>query len=631
MSSAAPAHTGAGAGRGPQPVRAPRSTQPLRAPDRVLAQLTGTPTRVVGAGLCLVVAAVLFRAWVVLPAWFFLDDYVYLDDARDEPFGLSWLLEPYNGHFMPGARLLISAVAGAGPVNWGVAATTTLGLQAVAGLAALWSLVRLFGPRPGVLVPLAVYLSTVITVPGLVWWAAAINLVPVQIALTCAVTCWVEALRTRAPRWLALTVLSVVVGLCFDVRAVLTLPVLAFLAAAYFARGGPGRRLGEVVGRWWRGLGVLVVVGAAYSWFYLSQVDQVTSRPRWTDVRDLAADVFGRTLPTGTVGGPWRWFDPSPPTALADPPSALVAVAWVVVVGVVGWVALRRRRTLRAWMPLLGYSAALVYLVASTRSSAAEVAGLEYRFLTEAGFLLALGLALATMTLPGAVESSEARERAAVPPAPYALVAAGTVAVVVGGVWSTAAYAREWHTRNASQPYVARLSADLAAEGPVDIAELRTRERVLSALVFPRNNTRTLIAPLSDDARFPPVSGDLHVVADDGSLAAAVVDPATRSQVGPVPGCGWLAEASELTVPLEDEAEEELQWLRVGYLLGSDTRATLVAGEVSTEVDLEAGLNSVFVRHNGGFDTVSLTGLPPDAGLCVDVVEVGGLLPAGLR
>jgi hypothetical protein len=256
------------------------------------------------------------------------------------------------------------------------------------------------------------------------------------------------------------------------------------------------------------------------------------------------------------------------------------------------------------------------------------VTGLEYRFLTEAGFLLSLGLALATMSLPGAVGSSEVRSQTVLPSAPRALVAVVTAAVVLGGVWSSAAYARDWHTRNASQPYVTRLAADLAAAGPVDVAELRTRERVLSALVFPRNNTRTLAAPISDDVRFPSVSGDLQVVADDGSLAPAVIDPSTRSRVGPVPGCGWLADSPDLTVPMERDVEQKLQWLRVGYLLGSDTRARLVAGDVSAEVDLEAGLNSLFVRHNGGFDEVSLTGLPPGTGLCVDVVEVGGLLPA---
>lgn len=632
MTSAASVDTRAGDG----PARDDDDSGPgrdrSRTTARTLARAAGrvrTPAGVVGAGLALVVAAVGFRAWVVYPAFFFLDDYVYLDDAGSADLGPAWLAEPYNGHVMPGARLLIMLVARGGPVDWPLAATTSLVLQACAGLAMLWTLVRVFGPRPGVLVPLAVYLSTAITVPGFVWWAAAINLVPVQVALTLAVGSWVCAMRTREPRWVILVAAWVTLGLCFDVRAVLTLPVLAFVSLAYFAHGGPLRRAAVVLGARRPAIAVLAALGGAYTAYYLTQVEQITTRPSVSVVAALAGDVYGRTLPTGILGGPWRWYDPAPPTALADPPPLLVALTWCVLLVVVAWIALRRSRTLRAWVPLVGYVAALVWLVASTRSSAAQVAGLEYRFLTEAGVLLALGLGLATMPLPGAVESSSARQRPLVAPPPRVLVAALTTAVVLGGTWSAATYAHVWHTRNDSEPFVRRLAADLSAAGPVDVAELRTRDGVLSELVFPRNNTRTLAAPLSGDVSFPPVSDDLHVVDDDGALSKAAVDPTVRSAPGPVPGCGWLVDGPALTVPLDGTAPAGLSWLRVGYLLGSDTSATLVAGGVAVEVDLEAGLQSLFVRHNGDFDEIRLTGLPAGTNLCVDVVEVGDLVPFG--
>lgn len=161
------------------------------------------------------------------------------------------------------------------------------------------------------------------------------------------------------------------------------------------------------------------------------------------------------------------------------------------------------------------------------------------------------------------------------------------------------------------------------------MAELRTSEEVLSALVYPRNNTRTLLAPMTDRVTFPGVSSSLLVVDTDGSLSRAAIDPTARSVPGPVAGCGWLSKGQDLTIPMERPVGSEVRWLRVGYLLGADAPATLRVGETSVDVDLEAGLNSLFVRQGSGFDEVRVLDLPDDADLCVDVVEVGRLVPGG--
>ncbi len=59
---------------------------------------------------------------------------------------------------MPLGRLLAWSAGRAGDLAWWPGALQLVGLQLAAGLAAVWMLVRLAGPRPAILAPLAFYL-----------------------------------------------------------------------------------------------------------------------------------------------------------------------------------------------------------------------------------------------------------------------------------------------------------------------------------------------------------------------------------------------------------------------------------------------------------------------------------------
>lgn len=594
--------------------------------DRV-ASRTWRPAEVWLAAALLVVASLALRAWVVVPAFFFLDDYVYLADARSGPSGLAWLLAPYNGHLMPAARALIWWVDGQGPADWGAAATTSLALQAAASVAFAWMLVRFFGARPAVLLPLALFLTTAITVPALVWWAAAINLAGVQAALFCALGCWVEVMRGGRLRWLLGTLAAVALGLAFDVRGVLALPVLAAVSVAYFTTGGPRQRLRTLLRDHLVPLLTLAGVGGAYTAYYLVAVEGVTTWPQPGDAAVLLAVALGATLPLGAVGGPWRWTPGAPPTALADTAVVPVLIAWLVLgVGVV-WLARRRTRTLRGWAVAVAYAAVLVLLVAGTRSAAGTAAAREYRFLVESGGLLALALALALLPVPGAPGSSAPRAHPAVAAPRRTTALLAVAAVAVGGVVSTVGYARSWHDDNASAPYVDRLAADLEALGPVDVAETRVPRRVLDPLVFPRNNTRTLLEALDSPAGLTTASTELHVVADDGSVRRAAVAPTTVSSPGPVPGCGWqVRPGAPVRVPLEQPVADGPTWMRVAFLAGEGVQVQVDAGGTVVREPLRPGLGSLFMLHGGGFDGVEVSVADGSADLCVDRVEVGGLV-----
>ena len=321
-------------------------------------------------GGLMITAQVLFRAWAVYPAWFFLDDYNHLIAARSSGLSGSYLLEPYAGHLWPGGRLVVWLMTQTGALNWPLAATGTLVMQAAASCAALWMLVVLFGPRRIILIPLGLYLTTALTMPAYIWWSAALTLLPVQIAFFVATATWVKFLRTRRLWPLLATVAAVALGLAFDVKGILVLPVLAYVALAYFSSGSILSRARHVLVRYRVAWVILVLVGGAYSVYYVLEVPQITTQSLSSSLPDILATMLGATFVSGILGGPWHWEVSAPPTAFSDPPALLVNVSWVVLALVVVWIALRRTRTVRAWVLLGSY---LVVLGGAARQHAVEL------------------------------------------------------------------------------------------------------------------------------------------------------------------------------------------------------------------------------------------------------------------
>ena len=240
-------------------------------------ELTTRTDLVIGAALLMLAAQIGFRAWALYPSWFFLDDYILLGDARRDGLSPGYLMEPYGGHLMPVGRLVVWVVEASGPVNWGLAATLTLVMQLLASLAAWWMLSTLFGVRWSVLVPYAVYLSSTMTFPATIWWAPALNLVPVQACFFAATAAWVIHLRTRRRSWLWVTVAVLLAGLACDVKASLVVPVLHLPRLARTSNRARSW-LASVPSSADRliTLAAVVVPVLAYAAYYLTQVPQIT-------------------------------------------------------------------------------------------------------------------------------------------------------------------------------------------------------------------------------------------------------------------------------------------------------------------------------------------------------------------
>ena len=581
----------------------------------------------------LVLAQLGLRAWALYRSWFYLDDYNLLLDAQGEAVDADYLLTPYNSHLMPAGRLIAWLVESSGSLDWSVAATSVLVLQATAGVAALWMLTTLFGVRWSILAPLSIYLFSPMTVPAMMWWTAALNQVFLQTTFFVAVAAAVRYLRGRRLVWLLATMAAVAVGLLFYVKALLLGPVLAFVALAYFTEGGPIARLRQAVRLYWPAVLSGGVVVGAYLVYYTRNVSEPFTGTSAALVGRLADSMIGTAFGAALVGGPWRWESTAPPNAFADPPAWSVHLAWVVVAVVVLYGALTRVRTARAWVLAVGYVLALLVLLVNSRAPVyGSIIGLEYRYLTDAACVIALATGLAFIPLQGAVGSSAPR------PDPLLrlrarpwLTTSLVTAVCVSSVASTVPYVHRWHTDNASRGYLSTLERELHDVGTVDLADQEVPDDVIAGVFAPANRLRRLLPLLDATAAFPSSTDRLVAVDDDGVLREAVIEPDVAAEPGPRAGCGWFADERGRTVPLEGRAFDWTWWIRIGYLASADSPVRITAGDAVVETDVQRGAHSLFVRVEGSFDGVRISGLAPDVAVCVDTIDVGQPTAGGSR
>lgn len=587
---------------------------------------------VLAAAAVLVAAQTGFRAWALYPSFFFTDDYRLMLAARATDLSVAHLLTPFDSQFMPAGRLAVWLVAYSGATNWSAAATLTLLVQLLASAGCVWMLATLFGARPAILGPLVLYLTSALTMPGFMWWAAALNQLPMQLAFFLAVGSWVEYLRTRRRSRLLATFAALTLGLACYPKALLIVPVLAWLLLAYFTQGTLRERLRSGL----TGFPLASVLGATaavgYLAFYLVAIPQPfesESPAAGNRAAEVADAMLGTSLPTGLLGGPWTWLNTSPPIVLAQPPSWTVPLAWTILVLGAVYLALRRARTGRAWVLLGGYALLAYALLATSRGQLfGRIAGLEYRYLTDVLPVAALAIGLACLGLRGAVGSSAGRPEPLIDIdlGPRTAVAA-TVLVALGGTASSLSYVQYWHEENAGRGYVKTVQAQFEANGPVDLADQLVPSTVMPEYTKPSNRTAVFIPLVSDGARFPLISSNLKVLDDLGQVVPAVITPGPRSLDGPDRGCGYRLTAGPTRIRLDSAAFDFGWWVRIGYLAGSDGTLSARIGDVTQEVPVIRGLNSAFVHVTAEFDSVELSSTAGGGVVCVDSVEVGQAVP----
>lgn len=600
------------------------------------------------ASLALIALHLMLTGFRLGRSWWWQDDLYMFGLVADRDLTLGLLFADYNGHLQPGSWLLAWLVAHLAPFAWWPAVVTQLALVAAVDLALLALLRRMFGRRPAILVPLAMFCATSLTLNAILWWAAGMQWLPTTLCLALCLYFHVGFLTTGDRRQAIGAIASLVGGLLFFEKALAVLAVLAFVTLAYDTTGPWWRRPVRAFRRHPRYWGAFTLLTLGYLALYVSRTT-VTSLPARNagDVVELARETLLYTYLPALFGGPLSWGSaPGSLTAWPTPPTLVVWVSAllgaVLVLGSL-WAGRRARAASRrslgvrnpsaAWVLLAAFLGLSIGLVARTRLGfVGPIIGRDTRYVTDAALLGPLCLALAWLPLrvmaasdadPPTRRSRSSRRRAV-------LLRAGTMFVLVVttcGVISGERYLRN-PSLNPGADYVANLRADLAA-APEPVAMFD--QAVPGVMMMPAFGPGAMLShvtkPLPERPRFVTWAPAVKVADDRGHLRDASVAGVTAPGTPVVCGRGQV---------VRELPASPIAWAwkaEIAYTANRETAALVTLddgrpGARAVPVRLSAGMHQLYVSLEGGGNRFMLSGLTPDAVVCLGQVSVGRLRPA---
>lgn len=568
----------------------------------------------------LVVATAGLRLWSVSRWSWNSDDWIYLHDASVESF-LPFVLQNYNGHFMPGQFVIVWVLNAVAPLDHGVVAIVTALWAAL--LAALWAVAlrQLWGTGAVTwAVLLLLTLSPLMASPTM-WWAAALQTLALQ---TCFAACLYFAARlidTGGAQGAVGLLVSYGAGLLMWEKALfLVLPLVVILV---HATPGPLR---ETLARYRRVLVWLAGLSAGYLLVFLAAVrlsgPASANAVRVDPVRSVGDsttffyDLWAHLLAPGLLGGPWDTL-PTPEDYDSRPGTPVSVVALVALVALVVWL-LRRDR--RAWLPI---AAAVLYaavawgtILFSSRFDIVSWHRLGYeRYAVDAFAVLVILLGEAAVRARPRREERSAVPRWAAP--------AGVLLLAVSlGVASSLAVVR--FGESPTGPWLANLERGIDGAGSVTLVDRYAPDDVMAATFWlDQARLSYLLAPWQDTVRFGEAATELHVVGDDGRVAATTFAPTSTAPPGPVADCGYLVEAgSPQTVDVAPDLFAYEWVLKVDAFSGAGG-TLVVRGDDELEVSIPEGLSSQQLAFVGTPDSFELEMAEEGTNACVTGFSVG--------
>jgi hypothetical protein len=491
-------------------------------------------------------------------------------------------------------------------------------------------------PGWGLLVPLAVFLFSPLTLEASSWWAVGINMLPMQLAMVLSIGATVKYIRTRRRKHLVTLALSVLLGLLFFEKALLTVALVFLVALCLYAPGGPLRAIGATIRRWWPAWTTLTLLSLLFLAGYLSVSTSSLRRPSSVqEVVDFVTQMFGTTLIPGLLGGPWSWFPAGDGAPITAPTEPMRWVALALMLTFVAWtVWLRGAAAGRAWLLVLLYTALVAGLLGATRMGSvySAVAGAVPRYIADVIVVaaIAIGVALCGLRREGLDDLVDAPPRTApvrwaARPALLGVLAALLVSATVTGV----RFGDEWSLK-AGRDYLANARADLArAPAGTVFMDEPVPESVVGRLSHPYNMQSEFFAPLKHGPVFVTQAREVSVFDDEGHIRPGWVR-GVKAVPGPLSGCGYqLGYGKSTRVPLADPVNAYWHVVRIAYLADRDTSAQVRIGiDKPVAFDVRRGLNAMFLIVWGSGADVRVDVLDKAASVCSNEIAVGELVPA---
>jgi hypothetical protein len=580
----------------------------------------------------LIAVQLVIRGALAFGGYFYWDDLILIGKAGTH--GLlspSYLFDDHDGHVMPAAFLIGGAIIRLAPLDWTGPAISLVVLQLLASLALLRALYVILGWRWLLLIPLTFALFTPLGVPGFAWWAAALNSLPMLAALAWVCADAILLVRTGNQRYAVTGVLVYLGGLLFFEKAAV-IPFVAFaIAALLWHVQGERAALGTV---WRAGLRLWIaslILTVGWVALYLAVVNQ----QRWSTDLAMTWDLLSRSITHGIVpglaGGPWHWDRWAPASPWAAPPPLVMALGWLVLIGVLALSLLRKQRIGLVWLTAAGYTVACqvpIYLMRSSKQTALELAQ-TLRYLPDLVVVLAL-LAAVAFNAPNRIGRMSHRLDASRPRAVLVTALAGLF--VASSLYSTATFLASWRD-DPAQPYLQNARAGLAAAHAASNAPLLDQEvdpLVLQRVAAPENQASHMFALLRDRPEFATSTTQLRMLDSSGRLIDARVTWVRTIAPGPMPPCGYFAQPDKPARLILDGPLLPADWtVELNYLANSDGSMTLSLTQgPDVKVPVHPGLNRVFARLPGAGNAILVRANTTALALCIASGPVGFLAPA---
>jgi hypothetical protein len=585
---------------------------------------TWRPDPLTAVTLGLVALQLVVRGWVVGGSYYFQDDFVHLDLARRLGLTADFLVRDHGGELEVGKNAVVWLLSHVVGTSFAPAAASILVLQAVASLLLFALLRTLFGPSPAILVPWAVYLFTPLALASSAWWSAALQTLPLQIALVLTVLATTRAHRERSWRWGAVAVVAQVTGLLFWEKAVLVLPTALAVHLLVTTSPAPWRSRVQGLLRIWPVWVAQAVVLAGYVAAYVAVVDEPLPRVGAEAGRVVDQTLFRMFVP-GLFGGPWHAEGAGETVyPVTETFAAVVFLALAAAVVALSW-AVTGPRALEGWALLVGYVAADLLLLGLGRAEWLEERTRDPRFLTDALPVLVVAVLAAWRGLfddrAGRPAAAWFRNRLSLAGAMrvVAVLAAScllTTVQLAPEVQHT--YARNFVLGVADQLDASRDRPVVSTGAPVEVAAGADLADLMSAV--------------GRDDVFDRPATQMYVF--DGLAALRPMDlfPGAEVRQGPEPGCGWRVAGEEtVLVPVRAGDPDGSRVVRLGYLAGdpADLRVT-VAGRPQT-LRVPAGVGRAFfvVGAGAGELSVQVEGVGTATTVCITDAAVGLAWVAG--
>lgn len=577
-------------------------------------------------GTPLIALRIALRVWVSIGAYFHMDDWFYLVDSSQQDFG-SYITQIYNGHLMPLGFSVVWILQSMWPAEWGAAAAFVIAMDTLAIVFFVLLLRRAFRPSRWLLVPLAVGLFAPMWATTAVWYASALQMVPLTAALYATVYYLVIHHQTGRYRWLVLSVIAYGIGLAFWEKTLLVTIVVAFVSVGFFTDGRLLRRVRSA----WAVLLAFALASLAYIGVYVSALagqEPLDDSPSLSDFGSVAYTGVVEVLIPTLFGGTWNAPsggvvgvpDPAPWWASMLMLEAALAV-------VVATILRHRVRAVWAWSMMVVYVTVDIALLSLARFDFfGSLLARDPRYVEDAAPVFALALALATTAVVRGVsgDGTGSPATAALPrlvSQPTTLILCG-VLVLNSCLLTTSLIAQMWR-QSAAKSFWGNFQSDVMPLGPVSLIDRKVPEDVMAGLFLERAETSYISQAFELPLQWNAPADRLYVVQDDGHVSRAVLPSPAKSLAGPDGPCGYGVKASSRYIPLDNTLFDWDWVVRMSYLASDDTSVRVSMGDERVDVPLSQGPGEVWFVVQGQGSRVLVEPPTNGQGVCVAGLDVG--------